>query len=186
MKPSTLCLAVLATLFPGAAIGGVIGIYADPNCSTCSIDVETGVPFEVYVSATAPELEIDNIVGAEFRITGIPPSWVVAVEPNPSSAIVLGDVLAGGVNIGFADPQTGPCWSLYTLTLSPTDQEAHVFRIEKHTSPAEQYIDCPALQIAPFEYYYTCADASDLIVNGGGCNVSVDQITWSGVRQLFR
>lgn len=111
-------------LAPSVAHAQLIGVYQDAQARSCNLSVLfPGPPVDVYVVFT-PGGETTGLLGARFRIDGIPPGWLVAEFPNPAatqtdSALFGG--LCGGVGgqLLFSECQNGPVL-LWRMTLTPT------------------------------------------------------------------
>ena len=72
---------LLLAVRPAGAVR--IGVFADPNASSCGLQVPSGVLTVLYVLAIMDDAPADGIAAAEFRITGFPGSaagWFSATD----------------------------------------------------------------------------------------------------------
>lgn len=113
-----------AVLVPSAAHAQLIGVYQDAQASSCNLSVPfSGPPVDVYVVFT-PGGEMTGLLGARFRIDGLPPGWLAAEFPNPAAtqtdSALFGGLCGGfGGQILFSECQNGPV-VLWRVTLTPT------------------------------------------------------------------
>lgn len=197
MKARALALAGLLAGTSGAfttawAWRASIGIYFDPDCSTCSATVYPWLPsLTLYVNAHLnPPLE-EGFQGAEFRIDGMPTDWLmVDVIPNPAAAAAYGNPLTGGCNIGFATCQDAPsdCVNLYTIHILAVTPHTNVaLQVRQHTNPSCPTFCCTTLVgcDAPVYTKY-CVLEGRAWINGPACTVGVEPGTWGDVKALYK
>ena len=90
-----LCLAVFILLIVMPCVvsaqNGSIGLYADSQGMSNTIEANAYDNFQVYVLARLSGDTSGGITGAEFRIEGLPSNWIKSVTPNPSATTIIGD-----------------------------------------------------------------------------------------------
>jgi len=106
----------------------------------------------LHVFADTSGLPGGGRTGAEFAIRGLdegnPPAQPYYTEwrPNPQATITLGDPLGSGVNVAFADCQTGQFILLGSLVIINTgDTELRKLQITARQPPNNANFDCPLL-----------------------------------------
>jgi len=177
----------IAVVLPAKAGNGSIGLYFDSDLTTCSRTVDVGIPFELFVSATLDGGTSAGIVGAEFRIAGLPAGWLTNVTPNPAASLAYGDPFVTGCDIGFPDcQQRSPGVLLYTIAVTPTSPVVNQqLQVTLHPGPlcmpfcAIFLWDCDA---PAFHRYPVTGGAAVL---NGSCNVAVTSVPWGVVKILY-
>jgi hypothetical protein len=179
---------------PLAATSPTIGVYLDRDCTMCSGTVALLVPFTFYLSARLEAPLSDGIVGASFRVDGLPASWntiyvPMVVEASPGLS-VLGDPFTGGCDVGF-DGCTGSlgCVPLFTCHVVPFADDRNVRLIVRHhPSP----VNCGKIPCCPLLFecdapFYTamCVPGGEAVFNGPPCTVGVAQATWTQIKRLY-
>ena len=146
----------LATLpMVAMAQDGSIGIYADSSATQNHADFTLSVPTTLFIIATLDGQTAAGMVGAEFRVVGLPAAWFYTLTPNPDVGITLGDpfrMSAGAwrANLAFATCQTGTNSRvlLYTVTVVPTTEVTdQVLAVEAGLPPSNPNFDVPLLNI---------------------------------------
>jgi len=169
------------------AAGASIGLFSTPDCSSCNLTIPSGESRNVYIHVVTTDLGY-AVIGAEFKVVGLPPGWLVSTIPNPASSIVIGDPFGSvGTNIGFGTGQPGPCVNLFVATITATSQETQLaFQVTMKTPPSTQpcplvVVDCPGCSTG------ICVSGGALLVNwSSDCSVAVQEGTWSGAKKTYR
>ena len=176
-----LCLTV------GSANASSIGVFFAPDASDCDGTAAPFVPFFTYVIALlGGDAAAGGITGAEFRLDGIDPTWFNTVTPNPASNVSIGNPITGGVNIAFPSCQGGTQVLLYTIqsvALNPIP--ARTLQIDRHTTPPNPNFQCPLVTLCDAEFTKVCVPGGTAFLNGGPCNIAVEEKTWSKVKGLY-
>jgi hypothetical protein len=143
---------------------------------------------ELYVMGSYEGLS--GLPGAEFRIDGLPPEWIVSVDVGPEVTFTLGDPFLGGTNVALANcyPGSNNEVLLFSVLVNPTTVESAVLELAAHTTPSSPLFSCPLLYLCPPADGAYCLPAGPrAVINGGEtCPVSVEQATWAGVKELYR
>ena len=184
MKP--LLAAVLALCLPLRLNALSIGMFSDEGCDSCSLSVPVGQAGTFFVRFTGGGGRF-QLIGADFKIVGLPASWTASVEPNPERRSVFGDVFNGGAMITFPTPHTEECFDLYRVTIHATSALEHVvLHVETSDNPFWG-ANCPlVLYPAPPDPPYSCAEGGFIFINSAGhCAVSVERRSWSDVKVLY-
>jgi len=172
---------------PGGANALTIGLYSDLDCSSCNLDVPPGGFRTFYVSIANDQLPYGPD-GAEFRIVGLPAGWTASAMPNPGITQVIGNPLAGGVNVAWPVGLPFPCVLLYTVQIGiPAAGGQARLRVEPHNVPSNPNFNCPNVNMdwSPL-FAKVCAGGGHLLVNSPlACTVGVETATWSQVKRLF-
>jgi hypothetical protein len=198
--------ALMLVLAPGAASAGSIGIYSEPDCSSCNLTIGAGVGFDtLYVRMSTTDMDYgigwDGLTVA-FRIEGLPAGWFLHQLEGPDASFILGNPFdPDGVVLGMSTCcdegdllDNIECFPLYTFVLGPATLGAPA---QLHVSPpAGPYADpgpwcsylpeCPYFRYYPFELYCECAVPGTLYVNTpGDCFVGIQPTTWSQVKRRY-
>jgi hypothetical protein len=171
---------------------GVIGIYANPDCSGCTLSTAPGNIDTLYVAIhNPPEWFGRRTCGASFSLIGLPPIWnVIEVRPSSQAIVASGDPFSlPGVDVILLPGTTDPCILLYTIVVAegPTEPDVHL-----RTGPGESCgaDPCPVIfaSDAPFDPTCECAPGGELILNplNDACTVAVASRSWSDVRRLYK
>ncbi len=184
MRGSVRALIIIAMLaIPAATTASSAIIFsstADGSGSSC-VGPFTSFPATstLYVLATTYGLQSGGITGAEFSITGlegllgIPPAgkYMMSATPSPAATAVLGDPLAGGVNIAYPECQTGGFVLLYTLQIiNFGDTELRELHIAARQPPSNPSFNCPAVTLCDVPNY------TMVCVTGGFAYLNVPQV----------
>jgi hypothetical protein len=165
---------------PAAAVR--LGVFADPQATSCSATIPTG-PFTLYVLAVLDGPPDDGLVGAEFRIVGIPSGWFASFEHHVDATIRLGDARGDGCALAFTTCHRGSNRIVQIGTLSgyATTNAPGVLRIEparlfRNTQPescavvtrCDESVECNPAAPAP-GFSKVCVESSDFYFNGSPC-----------------
>src|SRR2546426_8730116 len=190
MKRMMMPAALLGVLvFPPPTVAQTreaIGLFFDADCSTCSATIPPGQQKPLYIGALRGGASAQyGLTGAEFRVVGLPPEWIVTCTPNPSSVTVLGDPFGAGADMGFF-PLAGTCVGLFTCSITATTDAVVYLRVTAHSRPHPVCPSSPAIlcDCAP-AITIVCASGGEAVINGGACTVGVQTKTWSQVRRLY-
>jgi hypothetical protein len=185
-----------------------IGIFLDPDGARCSGPVDPN-PFAIlYVIGSVGGDVAAGVVGAQFRIAGVPPTWT---EFNSSwQTEIPGAITVGhpyfprpfggggeftGVAIGFADcyrdgvpaGDMGPLLiGTIRLLLAPTPSNVHLRITAAQIVPTD--LPCPVFNDCVFPgLLQHCAAGGEAFLNNTGpdCDVSAQPASWSQVKSLF-
>jgi hypothetical protein len=173
-----------------AARGASIGVFSDPNCTSCNLNVALGESKPLYVAAvdvsSTPQM-CNGLFGAEFRVVGLPLGWQTTIQPNPQANVSLGNPLQCGANIGFPSRRVGNCINLYTVQVQATTTVVGiVLFVDAHCTPSNPNFVCPLLVPDCFEPWPMCVPGGRLFINSPNeCTFAVHEGTWSVVKQLY-
>jgi hypothetical protein len=188
MKYVAAFLLILFGALPNVAAQGVaIGLFADPDCSTCNLSIPQGETGTVYVAVRSGTILWG---GAEFRVSGLPDNWIAVSTAVPEANVVLGTPFGSRANIGFPVEQSGDCSVLYTVEISATSAESElILRVVAGDPPSNPIFDYPFLlpgSASPCDFCVYRADGGELLVNSSNyCTVAVDSETWSAIKKLY-
>jgi len=187
--------AVALMLSVSSASAQNIRVYFDLAFTDCDATVLQNTPVTFYIVAELGGPASGGIIGAEFRLDGVPASWLVNATPNPAANLVLGSPLTGGCNMAFPSCQTGSGGKvlLYTISGFATSLESNlVLTVNRHTTPSDPTFACPVLVLCdPPLYSKVCACGGEAVINGApsscGCGaVPANEATWGSVKALYR
>ena len=190
--PRLLVVLLCVALCSEVAGAPSIDLFFDLDCTTCSADVQLGVPFTLYIQARLEGSAQQGITGADFRVDGMPAAWLVlSVAPNPLANLNFGNPLAGGATIAFPScaGDSSQCLNLYTCTIVPTSVVAsRTLTVRGHPTPVDCHGPCcPYLLLCdPPLYTQVCVLGGQAILNGPPCTVNVERQTWSRFKSLYR
>jgi hypothetical protein len=154
-----LCVTPLPT--SAQSSNGSIGIFADPAGEDATLLLPQGIPATLYIVARLEGDTAMGMLGAEFRITGMPDSWAVSSTPNPLAAVTLGNPFQPVNNVWRANIAFGSCMGtedstvvLYTVNVFPTSEVSdHSLIVEAGMPPSNPNLDTPLLNICDAPYY---------------------------------
>jgi len=188
MKWLTLLLASFG-LQATSAFAASIGVFTDPNCSSCNLSIPDGSTRRIFISAQPSELEPDRPDGAEFRVVGLPSGWTTLSTPNPAAFLAIGDPFSAGTNIAFLDGQPGSCVNLFVVDITASTNAQNVtLQVTAHQSPSNPNFACPLLSMdwSPV-YPLVCVEGGAMYANSQeDCVVAAYPSTWSKAKGLFR
>jgi hypothetical protein len=184
-----LLICLCLTLVPAAALSASIGLFSTPDCSSCNLNIPSGGIGTFYVLADVSDSFQGSGFGAEFRVTGLPPGWiVVTATPNPGASVVAGDPFGQGVRMCCGITGSAACIQLYTVVVAaPVPAQEVVLRIEPAANPSFG-LPCPQIfdDSAPVDPPAQCADRGVMFVNSNQeCSVAVSPSTWTQVKQHY-
>ena len=111
---------------PADDVAGSIGVYFDAAGTRCQGTIRPGAPGIVYILAKPAGHTADGTAGAEFKFTGLPPSWQVLPVANPE-LFTMGDPFGDGVVAAWpcqGSPQSPVL--LYSVTVLADAEEPDV------------------------------------------------------------
>ena len=189
LRPAGLLLVLVAS----TSYASSIGIFADPDYASCNLNIAAppgiGTLYIAAIDVAQMPGACAAFTGAEFRIQGLPPGWVVFSTPNPAAVAVIGDPFGDGVDMAFSESLTSYSVPLYTVTIWPAAAGAQAtLRVVAHSTPPDPMFscvvgyagDCPGPT-------HTCIDGGTLFINSDTpCTVAVARSSWAGIKELFR
>jgi len=191
MRPTIIMIALL--FLAGGALAGTIGVYANSDGTGCALTVPAGLPATVYVVAHTFPTDPDGgtFASGEFRLIGLPASWVATPLADPGVHIWFGDPFAEGWRFAFASLQAGTVPLLAILLLATTNESNVRFDVVQHLAPQPPFggtVDCPWVQYCdvPCDNGATCVEGVSFFINSGGCGLGVEESSWSEIRALYR
>jgi len=187
------CLSLAATV---QANDGSIAVYLDDAGTQCQGNITGGTPVNGSVWFNLAGATANGITGAEFRVDKSNTNY--AVSFTAASPVVIGDPFSMGLNIAFAECQTGTRVKLGTLMIIElVHSEDFVMTVRQRVDPSNYYFMCPLATLcdAP-TYTAVCVGAQDsdhwrAVVNpssgvSGDCQpVPVLQKGWSQIKALY-
>lgn len=189
-----LCAGLLGLVMAGPVHAASIGVYADPDCQRCQIDIPAPPAFDsLYVRLSTTDLPWYTTqwdISVRFRLE-IPEGWFTSVRLTADPQYIQGDPLGpDGVALWFGGGHlAGDCIPLYTIGLAPIPFGAPgVVRVVPSTFTNSWCgpQDCPYVMYELLELYCHCVGAGALFVNTpGGCTLGVQASTWSSVKRLY-
>lgn len=189
------CAVFLVLAFVGSGHAASIGVYADPNCTDCSLEVPTPPGIDsLYVRLSTeglPWYTTQDHISVRFKLE-VPDGWFVSSRLTANPEFVTGDPLGPeGVTLGFSGGHlAGNCIPLYTIVLGPipsgTPGVVRVLPSNFSLAWCGGVLDCPYVYFEAFEIVCVCVDGGVLFVNTpGGCTIGVQPSTWTHVKRLF-
>ena len=157
-----------------------------PGCLTLAADDPTSFWIVLH-----PEGATD-IVGARFRVSGLPPDCSTAATPSTSAVVSEGDLFSTtGAEIAFASPQTEPAVLLYEVTLSCSGPVllawGYVTLQPDGILPATPGFECPVVITADTPVpSFDCARYTTISNHPLGCEIAVQPTTWSVTKTLYQ
>lgn len=194
------CVAGLL-LVSAPASAQYIGIFLDPNASSCAADVGPAPRVDLHLIAVLGG-DVPELTGTEFRIVGAPESWTpqnVLWVPDVESVFSVGNPIfpnhpydEGGVAVIFSTCQTGGTSHRVTLGRivllgPPTADNVHLKVVT--TGIYGSRVPCPAVTRcdAP-AFSYACVGGGEVVLNGpapASCQVAVEERTWTSIKSLY-
>jgi len=173
-----------------------VGVYFDPEGTVCSGTIEAGVPATIYIVAKTPPGQAMHGTTAEFRFTGLPPSWLVYPVANPAT-LTFGDPFGQGVTIASVRVQCSPEGSanflMYTVLVLANETLENVrFDLAARNPPSNPIFSCPNVLSCDAPYFTPyCVSTSPCFVNTTApqpcaATSAVRHATWTSLRRLYR
>lgn len=175
------CLVLAWTPARAQFVGTIFIVPCQAN-----IPVFSTQTFEVLVCLEGPIF--DGVTAAEFRINGLPNGWTTLVRPNPEASVVSGDLFGAGARIAFPACEAGnqpPLLELFEFDLTPTDDTRDVLINVAATIPPDPELDCALVRRCDASMSKTCVNGFGAWINGGGCPLAVESVTWGRVKALY-
>jgi len=171
---------------------GSIGVYLDPAGTVACGDVPPVPGFYAYVVMRTAGATECGIAGAELRLTGFPPSWLVSANAPPN-AIVLGNVFGGGATMGFTSCQSGAPGSvlLFTLAMLVGDPVSDLeIQVLPRTPSPNPLFPCPLVTLCDPFFIIVCVEGRSMTLNpapGSECDIpiGVQRVTWSRIKRMY-
>ncbi len=178
-----------------------IGIFLDPNASSCAASVGPTPRVDLHIIAIL-EGDVTETVGAEFRIVGTPETWTqqnVLWVPDVNTGVSIGNPLfpnatypRAGVGIAFHScqaPGSSRRVELGRIVLLGPPTADNV-RLQVTTTTIWPHVPCPAmLRCDAPSFSYVCVGGGEVVLNGpmpASCQMAVEEGTWSNVKALYR
>ena len=176
-----------------------IGVFADPNASSCGLQVPAGVGTTLYVLAILDDAPADGIMGAEFRISGFPGAgqgWFPYVSWTMSS-FAIGNPLFEGGYVPFRQCRQSSNRIIelgrINVQLVMTSLTNVVVRVEGHSQPSNADFTCPYVALCDSadacgtgvpqpKFTRVCVEGIESIINGDPCTVDAIDAGHSGVQ----
>ena len=131
-----------------------------------------------------------NIIGALFRISGLPPGCNVTVTPSSSSVIAEGNLFSNWAQIRFAAPLTEPDVLLYEVTLSKPDPLPSGWGFVTLRPAAVQWSIpepfCPVVTLSGWPLPYECVEYTSISDLPAACEIAVVPGTWTMMKLLYQ
>lgn len=189
-------IAAASLAMAGSALAdGLLGIFFDPSAQNCAGDVPTAGSATLYLCFLPSGSASGGISGVEFRIDAGNGSYVFQrgplLLPYPDAAM-LGDPVAGGMNIAWNGCENGAAIAILQLSvLNPgggaPDSE---IRVVAKTRPSNPNFACPLVTLCNAPSFTTvCVDGTKTILNPSAprpCGSGREQTEWSKVKSLYR
>jgi len=184
------------------ASASYIGIFTDPNASSCGADVGPNPRVDLHIVAILDSDE-PEMTGAQFQIVGVPATWTpqnVLWVPDTGTVISLGNPAfvssihpnTPGVNVTFHDCKVAPevdrvPLGRLVLLGPPTADNVHLqvagFYLVPNDPPS------PMVTICGPGYEKVGIGGGEIVLNGpapNSCAMAVEERTWTNVKALYR
>ena len=131
-----------------------------------------------------------GLMGAEFRVNGVPSNWITTVHPNPAAVVFDGNVLGDGVRIVFpaCQPGIGQYLELCAIDITPTDvREDVMVAVAATIPPSDPTFPCPFVTQCDETLTKFCVAGFGAWINprSFGCPLAVANRTWGRVKGLY-
>lgn len=162
-----------------------ITLTADPACTTCNLDVPLFQQRTFYVMAGSNHSI--GLLGAEFRVTGLPADWISTSTASEFASHTSGDPLGMGCNIAFSATQLGDCIQLYRVDVIATSEVMDVvLTVAPRDPPSNPSFDCPRVAYSCPPCSASCALGGTMFINASkDCTVGITPGTWSAVKSMY-
>jgi len=146
LVPACLCLSMLAIRPSRSAAQS---IHIDEGNGSCEMPfIPPGGSGTAYIYCrVGGSAAAGGMIGAEFRITGLPAEMMATASSNPASNLVLGDPFGDGCNLAFPNCETGGFGIvlLYTVNLVAPSAGVppYILTVERHGVPSNPTFPCP-------------------------------------------
>lgn len=183
---ATACWSIL--LASGTAAASSIGVYFDQQATTVCVSQHPITLGTAYILAVLEgDDAADGIIGAEFRVDGMPASWFPTAVASPPLSSTVGNPFTGGCNIAF------PCQAshivlLYVVHYTVVSELTVHLSVQRHTTPSNPNLSCPWFDIGCLQPCdcFLCVPGSVAAINDPAfCLVGVEPSTWSWVKRLY-
>lgn len=190
MKWVTIALVIILPGVTGApARGQSVGVYFDPNATTCSIQIpQDGFGyFSIIANLVGPAAGGITGIECRFEVQAVNfwTFWCLPEAFPGCNEIISSD----GARIVWpsCQPGTGGLLELgryFFLTIGTTPTT--YLRIVAHREPANPDLACPTMRLCDGPVYTSiCVPGGQAIVNGPPCTVATQQSSWAQVKSLF-
>jgi hypothetical protein len=187
----TVALSLLLTALSTTVAQGASIVLLSAQSDSCLLISNPPEPatFDVVVLDVGAIPNCPGMIGAAFRVDGLPSGWTAtAVLASPSEVgSVTGDLFGDGVWLYFWQPCLANFAPLFEVTLVPPTPGAQAVLRARGVIPSEPGYPCPvAIHQDCLFHPVDCVDRGALYVNvPGHCGVAVDPSTWAEVKVLY-
>ncbi len=196
LKASWPMIVALQCLGADVALSQSVGVFFDPEGTSCERNIRSGDSGTLWILARGVDLEA--LVGAEFRVSGFPSGWSVATN-HLDNGVAMDYGLEDGVILGLFSDRTAPRPAAGTLALwsvhyqATSDVPETILRVEARARPTNPSFVGPVLvlQREPTDcvrsphYEVVPAVGLEAVINGR-CTIAADSRTWQQVKELYR
>lgn len=170
---------------------GTLELSFEPTSAVCDGPAPADEPVRLYVLMRLGDVTECGVAGGEFRVDGIPQSWVGLAQPSQPHTIAIGNPLADGVVFGFACARdAGGLVPVYELLIVPaTFEQDLTLRITRHLQPGNPHFECPVMTSCdPPVFSMWCVDGGRAVLNPRtlSCTTAIQPATWTRVKSLYR
>ncbi len=195
LKSSWPMIVALQCLGAAVALSQSVGVFFDPEGTSCERSIGSGDSGTLWILARGVDLQ--TLVGAEFRVSGFPSGWSVSTN-HLNNGVGISFGLEDGVILGLFSDTTRPAatvalvlWSVHYQATS--DVPETILRVEARARPTNPSFVGPVLilQREPTDcvrsphYEVVPAVGLEAVINGR-CTIAVERNTWQQVKELYR
>ena len=183
LKANFVFLVAVTCTVPSVGTAASIGLHSANHCSGDSIFIEPRIPVSIVIVMHREELP--DVLGAEFRITGLPEGWTTAIVPGPHVALATGNPFGSGTEVTLRSARADSCVQLFWVFLTQLDDTTNaVLRPEQHENPQDPLIPCMNIFRSGFPNIPRfCAASRPLHITSASLDVATS--TWSQVKALY-
>ena len=131
-----------------------------------------------------------NIVGAQFRVSGLPTGCSVTATPSAAAVVSEGDMFSEfGTQILFSSPQTSASVTLFEVSVScPASSLDDYVTLQPEAVLSDiPGFGCPVVIITDTPGpAYACAESAAISNHPIWCEIRVEPTTWSATKARFR
>ena len=182
----SILLAALTLAWPQCAAAQRIGLFADPMATTTRVCVPVGFPVRAYLvfrQSASP-----GITGFEFRVLGLPTSWIAMSELCGPVPCIVGDPFGAGAYWAWGSCRLDDVVPLLAVTFIAFEERSDVaLAIGARVPPTNPTFDCPLVTRcdAP-AFTRECVVGDQIVINNSElCPVATRQQSWSAVKALY-
>jgi hypothetical protein len=179
-------LCAVLMFMPARSYGQVLGVFADPEGTNCSIAAPVYRMTNCYLVLRDPAIE--GAVGIELGIRGLPAGWLGWIETCELCSIVLPSAFGDGAILALQHCATGDPLVLAPVVLIPTtDATDVVLEVGPKIPPSDPAFDCPVVyQCDSPNFTGVCVQGMRSRVNSSEpCTISVAGLSWTALKSLY-